>query len=71
MFYLGLPYLKVEDLQKGFENAEKTAKCFQTEKCKKFSKQMLAYVEKEWMSKRPEYWNVYMVHTRTNNRLKY
>lgn len=67
---LGLPYLKIEDLRKGFENAEKTAKCFKTEKCIKFAKAMLSYVEKEWMSKKPEYWNVYMVQTRTNNRSK-
>ena len=64
-------FLKLSDIDVGFENVRKVAKSFTLPECIKFAEEFLKYLQKEWLSKDRKIWNMFKKKTRTNNRGHY
>ena len=58
---IGLPYVPLEDIEKGFNHLKKLAKELKGKDQSKFGREFIAYVKKTWMEGNyaPETWNYY------------
>ena len=66
----GLPYVKLCDLERSVNNIKKLSNLLITPKCKNFAKEMLTYLNSQWINGHiePELWNMFMHKgARTNN----
>ncbi len=65
---LGLPFLKITDLNNGLKNIEISATKLSHERCKSFADSTIKYIKNEWMNRDLNHWNMFQVDVRTNNR---
>ncbi len=65
---LGLPFLRVTDLNLGLKNIEISATKLSHERCQSFAEQTIKYIKSEWMNRDLNHWNMFQVDVRTNNR---
>ena len=58
---IGLPYVPLEDIEKGFNHLKKLAKELKGKDQSKFGREFIAYVKNTWMEGNyaPETWNYY------------
>ena len=66
----GLPFVRIDDLNRGMKNIERISQMLNEEKCKNFATDVILYVKAQWIngSVKPELWNMFMHNgARTNN----
>ena len=67
---LGLPFVKIDELDRGMKNVEKLSNMICDVNCKKFAKDMIGYLNSQWIHGAidPKIWNMFLHKgARTNN----
>ena len=67
---IGLPFVKISDLNRAVVNIEKIARKLSDNRCKKFAKEIIKYIKSVWINGEfpPELWNMFLHEGhRTNN----